>query len=260
MIRPFAPHGLMAHLTPADTVAQTKAGQTVLAANYGAMRRLPTAWDPSAFTVFMEDFYDPVIATDALAGGWLTTVIGNGGVISASVGVVGGNILIISDDTAQYDGLAVQVVSGPMAPATGPIWYAVRFKCASAVTDYHARIGVAVTVDNTCLGGTLPKGIYWDIGTGAAGRIATRVVDHTVTLGTANVGTFVTDTWYEYSFHVKANGDVLFYIDRALVDTVTGAAWDTNLVRPFMAVQSVKASGLAHLSSYFDYVFWARAR
>jgi hypothetical protein len=262
MIKQFAPHGLAGNLNPADTIAQTKAGQTVLSAKYGAMRRLPTGLDPLAFSTLMDDFHLPVIESDALEGGWVQTTIGNAPTAAADAASLHGAISLTTDTTAQYDGGIIQAASGSFAPTAGPIWWACRFKFGSVVTNLHVRLGAAVTLaHNTAMDlTTLVKGIHFDIGTGAAGRIATRVVDNVGTKADANVGTLVTDTWYEYSFHVARNGKVYFYIDRKLVDTQTPGDWSTHVLRPYVAISNNKASDLAALTVNVDYIFWARAR
>lgn len=252
-LKPFAPHGLVAGLNPADSLTAVQQGKLVVPPFAGPMQGLPTWMDPMAFSYWRDDFYRYEVSGSDV-GGWLKTDIGNGlsagPVISANYSL-NGELNFATDDTAQGDGAIWQLdVDGVCNLAsTRPYWVSMRVHLVS-LSNFHVRCGLGATTANPFSAD--PNGVFFVIGESTNGQLGTIVKNAGGTTETANTGSTLTaGQWHELAFHYDGNGSVFFYMDRTLVDTVT-----TNIptglgIEPFFAGITRGATGTLILSIDF---------
>jgi hypothetical protein len=238
-LKKYAPHGLASGKTPADALEAVRNGDLVVPPFGGPMAGLPSHLDLMAFSIFSDDFYRLEEAGTNI-GGWKQNDIGDGitgPVISASYSL-NGEIDFATSDDAAGDGAHFQwdtdgIIS--LAP-TQPYWFTIRVNIPVPVANVHIRCGCCATTANPYAAD--PEGVYFVIGETVDGAVGTIVKNGEGTTETAATGSSLAAfTWHELAWRYDGT-DVKFYLDRALIDTVTTNIPVTFALEPFFGAIS----------------------
>lgn len=252
-LKKYAPHGLAAGKTPADTVDAVQSGDLVVPPFGGPAAGLPPIFDPMALTIFRDDFYRlEEDGTDV--GGWAQNDIGNGLSAGPALGTIEyapGVVTITTASVATGDGSHFQWdVEWAALATTRPCWFAARIYYTLYKSDVHVRIGIGEDTANPF--SSDPKGIYFVIGESVDGTVGTIVKDASGTTETAATGSSVeVNTWHEIAWRYDKSS-VRFYLDRTLIDTVTTNIPTGEELAPFFAAITHTGDSAKALS--LDYI------
>lgn len=204
-------------------------------------QRLMGAIGGEAFVYYDDFIVSPLIAADAPLG-WTVTLVEAGASESTITKPDGsGGTLLLTTDTADDDGINMQLAGESFGFASGQVTYfGIRLQ-ASTDSLIDVLAGLAIT-DTTLIASSPTDGIWFDKLAGATSWTF-RVRKAGVETATASVGTLVAATWTTLEFYYDGSTTLTAYIDGTSVATpVLTNLPTTELLTPSVCVRAGSAA------------------